>query len=50
MRFCIECNYKRMCNKYNNLVNANKNFEANLNLFKRQAPIDFGHMLSCSKN
>ena len=31
MRFCIECNDKNVCNKCNNQINENKEFEANLN-------------------
>ena len=45
MRFCNECNDKEMCNKCNNQINENKEFEANLNEFKRHPPNDFGYML-----
>ena len=45
MRFCNECNNRRMCSKCNNLVNGSKEFEANLNLLKRQAANDFCYML-----
>ena len=45
MRFCNECNDKKMCDKCNNQINENKEFEANLNELKRHAPNDFGHML-----
>ena len=45
MRFCDGCNDKKTCNKCNNLINENKEFEANLNLLKREKPNDFGHML-----
>ena len=45
MRFCNECNGKKMCNKCNNQVNENKEFEANLNELKRHPPNEFGHML-----
>ena len=45
MRFCKECNDKKMCHKCNNPINENKEFEANLNELKRHAPNDFGHML-----
>ena len=45
MRFCNECNDKKLCNKCNNQINENKKFEANLNLLKRKAPNEFGHML-----
>ena len=34
-----------MCDKCNNQVNENKEFEANFNLLKRKAPNQFGHML-----
>ena len=45
MRFCNECNDKKMCNKCNNQINENKKFEANINELKRHQPNDFGHML-----
>ena len=45
MRFCNECNVKKVCNKCNNQINENKEFEANLNELKRRPPNDFGHML-----
>ena len=45
MRFCNLCNIKRMCNGCNNQVNENKEFDGNINLLKRQAPNQFGHML-----
>ena len=38
MRFCNECNDKRMCDKFNFQVSEIKKFEANLNLIKRKAP------------
>ena len=38
-----------MCNRCNNHINENKEFEANLNLIKRQAPNDFGYLLPCFK-
>ena len=44
MRRCDICNDK-LCEKFNNQVNENKEFEANLNLLKRKAPYDFGYML-----
>ena len=34
-----------MCKKCNNQINQNKEFEANLNLSKRQASNEFGYML-----
>ena len=45
MRFCNECNDNKMCVKCNIHINENKEFEANLNLLKRNAPNEFGHML-----
>ena len=45
MRFCNECNGKILCTKYNNQINKNKEFEANLNLLKRDVRNEFGHML-----
>ena len=45
MRFCNECNDKKMCNKCNNQINEKKEFEAKTNELKREAPNDFGHML-----
>ena len=45
MRFCNECNNKKMCYKCNIQINENKEFEANLNLLKRKAPNEFGYML-----
>ena len=47
MRFCDESNDKRMCNRCNNKTEENNDFEANLNLLKRHAPNDFGHLLPC---
>ena len=45
MRFCNECDDIKMCNKCNNQMSENKEFEANLNLLKRHPPNEFGHML-----
>ena len=45
MRFCNECSDNKMCVKGNNHINENKEFEANLNLLKRNAPNEFGYML-----
>ena len=45
MRFCIESKNERMGKKFNNLVNESKEFEANLNILKREFANDFGHML-----
>ena len=44
MRFCNECNDKRMCNKCINQNIENKEFEVILNLLKREAAHEFGHM------
>ena len=33
-----------MCNTYNNQINKNEEFEANLSLLKRKAPNEFGYM------
>ena len=35
MRFCKECDDKKMCYKCNNQINEIKQIEANLYLFKR---------------
>ena len=45
MRFCNECNDKKLCDKCNYQINENKEFEANLNELKRHSPNEFGHML-----
>ena len=45
MRFCNECNDRKMCDKCNNQINENKEFEANLNELKRHPLNEFGHML-----
>ena len=45
LRFCDECNDKRMCKKRNNEVNECKEFEAKLNELKRDPPNEFGYML-----
>ena len=45
MRFCNECKDKDLCNKCNNQINENKEFEANLNELKRHPPNDLGYML-----
>ena len=45
MRQCNECKDGILCTTYNNLINENKEFEANLNLLKRETPNDFGYML-----
>ena len=45
MRFCNECNDKRLCDKCNKQINENKEFEASLNELKRHPPNEFGYML-----
>ena len=45
MRFCNECNDRKMCDKCHNQINEKKEFEANLNELKRHPPNEFGHML-----
>ena len=45
MRFCNECYGNIICKRCNFQVNENKEFEADLNLSKREASFEFGHML-----
>ena len=45
MRFCNECNDKKICNKCKNQINEKKDFEANLYELKRHSPNEFGYML-----
>ena len=45
MRFCNECNDKKVCNKCNNQINENKKFEANLTELKGDPSNEFGPML-----
>ena len=45
MRFCNECNAKKMCNKCKIEIIENKEFESNLSEFKRHPPNEFGYML-----
>ena len=45
MRFCNECNDKKMCNKCNNQIIENKQFESNLSKLKRHPSNEFGYML-----
>ena len=45
MRFFNERYDKKLCNKWNNQINENKDFEAILNELKRHPPNEFGHML-----
>ena len=45
MRHCNACKDGILCVTCNNQINGNREFEANLNLLKREKPNDFGHML-----
>ena len=45
MRQCNVCKDGILCSTCNNQINENKEFEANLNLLKREKPKDCGHML-----
>ena len=45
MRFCNECNDRKMCDKCNHQINENEEFEAILNEIKRHPANEFGHML-----
>ena len=45
MKICSECKNDSLCDSCDQLVNQRKEFSANLNELKRQAPIEFGHML-----
>ena len=49
MRFCNESNDKKICDRFNIQVTANKEFEAKFFLSKRQAPNQYGHMLPYCK-
>ena len=44
MRQCNVCKDELLCSNCNNKINENKEFEANLNLLKREAPSQFGYM------
>ena len=46
MRQCNVCKDGVFCSTCNNQINENKEFEANLNLLKREAPNQFGYMLA----
>ena len=50
LRFCNEYGKEKPGDMCNNQVNENKQFEANLNLLKRQAPNDIGHLLPYFKD
>ena len=45
MKRCDECKDKLLCMTCNNQVNKSKEFGAKLDLLKRKAPNQFGHML-----
>ena len=45
MRQCNVCKDGILCTLCNNQINENKEFEANLNLLKREAPNNSGYML-----
>ena len=45
MRLCNECKDGMPCTTCNNQVEENKEFEANINLIKRQVPNEYRHML-----
>ena len=44
-RECTDCDKNFRCDKCNKLVNQTKEFSANLNELKRQAPNEFRHLL-----
>ena len=44
MRFCNQCNDYKTCDKCNNQINENRDFEVNLNLLKRKTPNEFCYM------
>ena len=46
MKRCDENGGKILCVTCNNQMNENKEFEGNLNFLKREAPNEFGFMLS----
>ena len=50
MRFWNECSKEKQCDRCNDQTNKNEEFEVNINLLKRQAPNQYGHMLPFSKN
>ena len=45
MKNCSDCKIDSLCDRYDKLVNQRKEFSANLNELKREAPNEFGHML-----
>ena len=45
LKGCDKCSGKTLCVACNNEINENEEFEASLNLLKREAPDEFGYML-----
>ena len=45
MKICGDYKKDFLCDRCDKLVNQKKNFSANLNEMKREAPNEFGHML-----
>ena len=45
MRNCCDCKKDILCDNCDKLVNQKKEFSANFNELKREAPNQFGHML-----
>ena len=45
MRYCIDCKNDSLCESCDKFVNQKKEFSANLNEIKREAPNGFSHML-----
>ena len=45
MKSCSDCKKDILCESCDELVNQKKEFSANLNEIKREAPNEFGHML-----
>ena len=45
MKNCSDCKKDVVCDNCDNLVNQRKEFSANLNELKWEAPNQFGHML-----
>ena len=44
-RNCNKCTEENLCDDCDKLVNQKKEFSANLNELKREAPNEYGHML-----
>ena len=45
MKNCSDCKENNLCDECDKIVNQKKDFSANLNEMKKQAPNEFGHML-----